>query len=834
MISTSEKSKTANIVSLLQADDAALEKISREGVLSLTLQEMKTIQAHFIGLNREPTDVELETIAQTWSEHCYHKTFRAKYIYREEVLNGEEPLAATGHKNYENLLKETIMRATREMNVPWCLSVFEDNAGVISFDEEDAVCFKVETHNHPSALEPYGGAGTGIGGVIRDILGCGLGGKPVMNTDVFCFGMLDTKPETLREGMLHPKRIARGVISGVRDYGNRMGIPTSNGAVYFDPGYTGNPLVFCGTVGLIPINAIQKTVLPGDLVVAVGGRTGRDGIHGATFSSAPLEKGITSSVVQIGHAIMEKKVMDVLLQARNKRLYRSVTDCGAGGFSSAIGELGKETGVRVQLEKAPLKYPGLAPWEIWLSESQERMVLAVPPEHWQTLSTLFNQEDVEAVIVGEFTSDKKLTVAYEDEIVAVIDMGFLHDGCPKLELEAVWNSNKHKEMYRATSSRQAFGRDRVGNTSVFVDIRDPGQKHAGMTTSEIVSLLKALLAHPIIASKESVVRQYDHEVQGGSIIKPFTGSEHDAPADACVFRPKLSIWKGVAVSNGMNPEVGKWDPYLMAKMAVDEAYRNLIAVGGGLKLAAILDNFCWGDSKNPFDLGGLVRAAEGAREAAMAYQLPFISGKDSFHNTWRSSDGSLHSIPPTLLISAIGVLDDVRGCVSSGIKGSEHLLYLIGETRGEMKGSLAAQVMNIEEGKLPTVNLNEAKNLYKKLQAAMKHKLVSACHDLSEGGLAVAAAEMTFGGETGIDIHLPSGNWDSATLLFSETPSRLLVEVNPLHKDAFEQTMGALFVERIGVTTKKPIFSVVHNGKTLFQEPVELLKEIWKQTLRGL
>ncbi|MBV9080919.1 MAG: hypothetical protein JO102_07365, partial [Elusimicrobia bacterium] len=458
MISTSEKPANVSIVPIREASDADLERISREGLLSLTLEEMRTIQNHFRSLNRDPFDAELETIAQTWSEHCFHKTFRAAYTYSEANLDGEEPLAKGGPRTYANLIKETIFRCTHELNLPWCLSVFKDNAGVIAFDESDAVCFKVETHNHPSALEPYGGAGTGIGGVIRDVLGCGLGGKPVMNTDVFCFGPLDTDSKTLPEGALHPKRIARGVVSGVRDYGNRMGIPTANGAVYFDRGYIGNPLVFCGTVGLLPVSAIEKAVRPGDLVVAMGGRTGRDGIHGATFSSAPLEKGITSSVVQIGDAIVEKKTMDVLLQARNKRLYRAVTDCGAGGFSSAIGELGKDTGVRIDLAKAPLKYAGLQPWEIWLSESQERMVLAVPPENWMTLRALCLQENVEAVVLGDFTNDKRLTVDYGSTNVVTLDMNFLHDGAPQLKLEAVWDSRIQKERYRGAGNSLAdFG-----------------------------------------------------------------------------------------------------------------------------------------------------------------------------------------------------------------------------------------------------------------------------------------------------------------------------------------------------------------------------------------
>jgi len=811
MLSTSEKAN-AKVVPILSAGDGELESISKTGMLSLTLEEMKTIQAYFKAAGRDPLDAELETIAQTWSEHCFHKTFRGAYEYSEVALDGEEALAKTP-RTYENLLKETVFRATTEINAPWCLSVFKDNAGVIAFDDEDAICFKVETHNHPSALEPYGGAGTGLGGVIRDVLGCGLGGKPVMNTDVFCFGPLDTPASALPEGALHPKRIARGVVSGVRDYGNRMGIPTSNGAIYFDPGYVGNPLVFCGTVGVIPNSMIEKSVKPGDLVVAVGGRTGRDGVHGATFSSAPLEKGITSSVVQIGHAIMEKKTMDALLQARNKRLYRGVTDCGAGGFSSAIGELGKDTGVRVDLEKAPLKYQGLAPWEIWVSESQERMVLAVPPENWNTLRTLFANENVEAVALGTFTDDKRLTVAYHGEVVVSLDMEFLHDGAPKLRLKAEWDTNIHRKRYREENLPVAAG---------------------GATRDDIGGTLRALLAHPVIASKESVVRQYDHEVQGGSIVKPFMGAEKDGPTDAAVFRPKLSTWRGVAVSNGMNIELGKWDPYLMAKAAVDEAYRNLIAVGGGLKEAAILDNFCWGDQKNAHDLAALVRASEGAKEAALAYGLPFISGKDSFHNTWRAPDGQLHSIPPTLLISAIGVIDDVRQCLTSGLRGAENLLYVVGETRGETRGSIAAALWQDQSGKLPIVKLSESRSLYRKLQAGMKHKFVLSCHDLSDGGLAVAAAEMAFGSALGVEIEPPKKGFDLSSVLFNETPGRFLVEVAPANKEAFEQTIGLLFAERVGKTVKKPSVAIRVDGNILFEETTRALKDLWKRSLAGL
>jgi phosphoribosylformylglycinamidine synthase II len=796
---------TNKTVSLRDASDDALKDISAKGMLSLSLQEMKAVQAHFLTIGRDPTDVELETIAQTWSEHCVHKTFKAQVSYREETNAGGKSLPT---KTYSNLLKETIVKATEDLNHPWCLSVFKDNAGIIELDEEDGVSFKVETHNHPSALEPYGGAGTGLGGVIRDVLGCGLGGKPVLNTDIFCFGELTTPTSDIPHGALAPKRIARGVVSGVRDYGNRMGIPTANGAVYFDKGYVGNPLVFCGTVGLIPKKFIDKSVQPDDLVVVVGGRTGRDGIHGATFSSAPLEKGITSSVVQIGHAIMEKKAMDVILQARAKRLYRSITDCGAGGFSSAIGELGSTTGVQVWLDKAPLKYPGLEPWEIWVSESQERMVLAVPPENWNALRILCEQENVEATVVGKFTNDQKLTVQFNGDVVAELDMAFLHDGIPKLQLNAVWNVTQHEGIFEKTADPVAAGFSSIGET------------------------LRALLSHPVIGSKETIVRQYDHEVQGGSVIKPFMGLTADGPTDACVIRPKLSSWRGVGVSNGMNPEMGKFDPYLMALMAVDEAYRNLIAVGGGLSNVAILDNFCWGDPKSEIQLAGLVRAAEACREAAAAYQLPFISGKDSFNNTWKSDDGQLHSIPPTLVVSAIGVIEDVRNCLSSGFKKPGNLVYVVGETEVKLKGSLAARIGRMGANELPAINMAVAKSTYKKLQTAMKRGAILACHDVSEGGIAVAVAEMSFGAGIGVDVNLKEGVMDPTAFLFSESPSRFVVEIPAARQAEFEELLGVRAVTLLGTTVAAPTLTVKAGDRVLAQETISTLKQAWKDALR--
>ncbi len=786
-------------IPLLGASDSRLLEISRKGLLSLNLQEMKTIQAYFKKLGRDPSDVELETLAQTWSEHCKHKTFSGIIEYEE---------SGRGSRIYDNLLKSTIMKVTEELDRPWCWSTFKDNAGVIAFDEEWGVAFKVETHNHPSALEPYGGAGTGLGGVIRDILGVGLGAKPGMNTDVFGFAPPDMPPQQIPKGALAPSRIIKGVVAGVRDYGNRMGIPTANGAVYFDEGFVGNPLVFCGTVGLIPKNKVNKEVKSGDLVVALGGRTGRDGIHGATFSSAALEEGITSSVVQIGHAIMEKRTMDVLLQARDLGLYRAVTDCGAGGFSSAVGELG-EAGVRVDLEKAPLKYQGLAPWEIWLSESQERMVLAVPPDQWPALQALAESEGVEATVIGTFTDDGKLTVCYENEVVGVLDMEFMHKGMPRVHRKAIWrgHSQELKQSGRIQMKSREFGPTLIG-----------------------------LLSHPNIASKKWVVQQYDHEVQGGSVLKPFVGFDQRGPNDACVFRPRLDSNRGVVVSNGFNPSYGSVDAYWMAAAAIDEALRNLVAVGGSLQHAAILDNFCWGDPENAEELAALVRACQACYDIAKGFGVPFISGKDSLNNTWRDTNGKIRSIPRSLLISAIGVIEDVSRVVSMDLKQSGDWLYLIGETREELAGAHVWKVLDKpSKGVAPHVNVNRARETFDLLHQAINKGYVRACHDLSEGGLAVTAAEMAFAGNLGMDLDLAhvwtsGGPLSHAAILFSETPSRFIVEVPSVARQGFENLMRG-FVSPIGRVTASKQLQIRDSAsrKVLLREPLARLQKAWEK-----
>ena len=647
-------------IPILNADADELSRISQEGLLSLNLAEMQAIQAHFAKLERNPTDVELETIAQTWSEHCVHKTFKSLIEYAE---TGRETEMIDG------LFKTYIQRATEEIGAEWCVSVFTDNAGIIEFDENYNIVFKVETHNHPSAIEPYGGAGTGIGGVIRDSLGTGLGAKPILNTDVFCFGLPDLSYDELPKGALHPKRIFKGVVAGVRDYGNRMGIPTANGAILFDPRYTGNPLVYCGNVGLIPRDRCDKSVEPGDLIVAVGGRTGRDGIHGATFSSLELDDTSESlgSVVQIGNPIMEKKIVDALMGARDRQLYRNITDCGAGGFSSAVGEMGQEIGAEVHLENIPLKYEALEPWEIWLSEAQERMVIAVPPENIDELMTICEAESVEATVLGTFTDTHRLRVFYHGERVADLDMDFLHNGLPRHTKKAVWDPPQHPEP-------------------------ELGQIGSPPLTEDLCRIL----ASPNVASKEWVIRQYDHEVQGGLILKPLVGRENDGPGDACITTPVLGSRKGVIVANGINPKYGDIDPYHSAAAAIDEALRNIIAVGGNLEQTALLDNFSWGNPDKHDRLGGLVRSARACYDIAVAYGTPFISGKDSLYNEYRdTTTGEQLAIPPTLLISAICVMPDVSNAVSMDVKSPGNRIYVVGKTYAELKGSGRWRVLAI-------------------------------------------------------------------------------------------------------------------------------------------
>ncbi len=783
------------------ADDELLE-VSRTGQLALSLSEMKAIQHHFRELGREPTDCELETLAQTWSEHCSHKTFRGRISFQGETI--------------DNLLKQTIFGATRELGCDWLVSVFTDNAGVVRFDDDHDVCFKVETHNHPSAIDPYGGANTGLGGVIRDALGTGLGAKPICNTDVFCVAPPDLSPDELPTGVLHPRRVLKGVVAGVRDYGNRMGIPTVNGALAVDAGYLANPLVFCGTVGLLPRGKSHKTALPGDRIVAIGGRTGRDGIHGATFSSIELSghsETISGGAVQIGNAITEKMVLDVIVQARDLGLFRSITDCGAGGFSSAIGEMGAELGAEVDLERAPLKYEGLSYTEIWISEAQERMVLAVPPEKWPALFDLCRSENVEATDLGRFVDSGRLTLRYGGRVVADLAMTFLHDGRPALVREATWT------------------------TAEYTPILEPDR---GDLTADLVSLL----SHWDVCSKEWIIRQYDHEVQARTVLKPLLGVHDDGPGDAAVVLPVRGSTRGLAVGCGINPRYGKIDPSAMAECVIDEAIRNCVAVGADPDRIALLDNFCWGNTERPETLGALVLAARACRDLSLAYRMPFISGKDSLNNEYVHEGRSL-AIPPTLLVSAIGQVADVRSCVTMDLKEAGNLLLVLGMTRAELGGSLWAQIHSQAGGRVPRVEPEVGRACFDRLHAAICRGLVRSCHDLSEGGLAVALAEMAIAGGLGIAVslsdvpHAPDAGRNFA-LLFSESPSRFIIEVRPEHHAELADVLDGLPVGRLGEVTAgagsgtagTPRLTVRgRDGSVVVDAETAALKAAWQRSL---
>ncbi|HEV3237254.1 MAG TPA: phosphoribosylformylglycinamidine synthase subunit PurL, partial [Gemmataceae bacterium] len=797
------------IVPIRELNNESLMKLSFDGQLALSLAEMQTIQAHFRELHRDPTDAELETIAQTWSEHCSHKTLRG--------------LIDMDGRQIDNLLKGTIFAATTEIRRrlgedDWCVSVFSDNAGIVKFDDRYHVCFKVETHNHPSAIEPYGGANTGLGGVIRDVLGTGLGAKPICNTDVFCFARPDLEPETLPAGVLHPRKVIQGVVAGVRDYGNRMGIPTINGAVCFDERYLANPLVFCGTVGLIPVDRCHKEPQPGDLIVALGGRTGRDGIHGATFSSIELSAAsetVSGGAVQIGNPIAEKKLMDVLLVARDRGLYSAVTDCGAGGFSSAIGEMGEKLGAEVRLEQAPLKYQGLTYTEIWISESQERMILAVPPENWSELAELCLAEDVEATVLGHFESTGKLRLFFHDEPVAALSMNFLHEGRPPVIRRATFAGLNSETREGAVGATGLKAKPRMAN---FTD-----------------DLLKILSTYNV-CSKEWIIRQYDHEVQGGTVIKPLVGPHEEGPGDAAVITPVLGSWKGLAIGCGICPQYGERDPYAMAAAAIDEAVRNVVAVGADPKHIALLDNFCWGNTDRPETLGSLVRAAEACYDVSLAYGTPFISGKDSLNNEFRSKDKTI-SIPPTLLISALGRVLDVRKCVTMDFKEPSNLLYLIGVTKEEMGASHYNLVNGVTGGTIPRVDLQSAPSIFEAIHKAVQAGLIRSCHDLSEGGLAVALAEMALAGGLGADLTsamATSQEMADEVILFSESPTRFAVEVVPSKQTAFERLLGDhLPHQLIGRTCKEPRLRIAgRDGEWVVWTQLAELKSAWQKPLK--
>jgi phosphoribosylformylglycinamidine synthase len=785
---------------ILSMKDSELMKLSKDNSWALSLKEMQIIQAHYKTLGRVPTDVEIEMIAQTWSEHCKHKIFSAVIDYED----AEQKVQVNG------LFKEYIKQPTYDLKKPWAVSLFDDNAGVVRFREGIDLCIKVETHNSPSALDPYGGALTGILGVNRDIMGTGLGARPVANTDVFCVGMPDE--DELPKGLLHPDDILKGIHRGVMDGGNKSGIPTVNGAIYFDESYSGKPLVYCGTVGVLPPeiqgrDACKKGQRPGDLVVMVGGAVGIDGVHGATASSLVMDKTTTLGMVQIGDPFTQKRVMDFLLVARDRLLYNSITDNGAGGLSSSVGEMsGATNGAVLNLEKVPLKYPGLMPWQILVSESQERMTLSVPKENWEALSDLAKTYQVEATAVGEFTDNGKFLCKFHDKTVGEIDLSFLHDGLPKMELKA-----RFEGRYETWKKKH---------------------KTKNIAKNNHDELMHELLKHPVISSKEKWIRQYDHEVQGGTVVKPMEGLSSSAPNDAGVVWYGAHGVEGVdgfAVASGICPHFSIDDTYLMTQMAVDESVRNLICHGADPEKVALVDNFCWPDptpgDKNPdaeFKLAQLVRSCMALKDMMGIYGMPFVSGKDSMKNDYHGDKVKI-SVLPTLLVTALGHVPDVRNVPKSQAKNGQ-LLYRIGHKNyGKYFGHFLHQLTDLDRDNKMKFDWKGIRSLYTTMFEAGQKNLMTAVHDISEGGLMVTLFETLMMDKLGITLSLPS-NTDETAWLYSELPGHFVVAVDRNKKDQFESHFAPELREVLGETNSS---GRIHIGETeLF---VQELTKAWRK-----
>ena len=816
----------------LEVSDEELIRISDNGLLALNLEEMQAIQAHFRDKKiqklrtthnlppKMPTDAELECLAQTWSEHCSHKIFAAKIEHYDT-----ETKKTT---NINSLFKTNIVKPTNDISneVDWLLSVFHDNSGVIEWNKDWSLCIKAETHNSPSALDPFGGAITGIVGVNRDIIGTGLGARPIANTDVFCFGPPDFDG-SIPDGLFHPFRVFRGVHAGVRSGGNESGIPTVNGAIIFDERYIGKPLVYCGTVGIMPRKLSDgrdshvKTPESGDLVYMVGGRVGSDGIHGATFSSLELTEESPSSAVQIGDPITQKKMLDMLIEARDAGLIQVITDNGAGGLSSSVGEMAELTGgAEIDLGRVPLKQSGLSSWEILVSESQERMTVGIRPEDKVNFENLAKLHEVEASEIGKFTDSGAFIVKHNQESVAYLPIEFLHYGCPQMKLKSEWRPPKH------------------------LPIKFPDLNH-----EEMGNMLCRLLSRPNIASKEWWVRSYDHEVIAQTVVKPFCGKNSDAPSDAAVIAPIAGKTQGAVISNGIMPRYSDIDAYAMAAASVDEAVRNAVCVGVDLGMIAGLDNFCWPDpvqsSKTPdgkYKLSQLVRANQAIDDICRIYRLPCISGKDSMKND-AVIDGKKISVPPTILFSILGNHKDVRKAVTSDFKNIGDIIYLLGETHQELGASELAFMLRDEQGggiggTVPHIDAERNISLYKSIVSAMDKSLISSAHDCSDGGLAVSLAECCFGSDSGAIIEIESlwencEDLDEYGALFGESLGRILVSINPKNKLEFEEHMQKHSIYRIGIVSKSNDLEILKSKKSILTASLDNLKQSWKSSLNG-
>ena len=772
----------------LEVSDSELEEIGKKGIkdshgnyrgpLALELDFMLAIRDHFRTLERKPTDIELEALAQTWSEHCKHTIF----------ANPIDEMTEGIYKGYIKKATEEIRRNKGKED--FCVSVFKDNSGGIVFDDEYVVTHKVETHNSPSALDPFGGAITGVVGVNRDALGFGLGAKPVANVYGFCFAPAEDTRRLFRDKamtneMLPAKRIAEGVIKGINAGGNQSGIPTPHGFMLFDEAYRGKPLVFAGTVGLIPKKngtrkLHEKKAKVGDYIVMVGGRVGLDGIHGATFSSESIDAGSPATSVQIGDPITQKKFSDAISkEARDMGLFSSITDMGAGGLSGSVGEMSRESGgAKVDLEKVPLKYPGLEPWQIWISESQERMLLSVPKPRWKEFVDLMKRRGVEATVIGEFTKSGKCHVSYNGKTVMDLDLEFLHDGLPK----------------RVQYTREPNYR---GNAVYELSISEPTQK-------ELVEYMLKIIGSHNIASNEFLAKQYDHEVQSGSVIKPVQGAGR-VTGDASVFRPLLTSKRAVVLSSALFPHYADFDPYASAAAALDTAVRNAVAAGAPLNHLAILDNFCWTDSYNPERLWQLKEAARACYEYATLYGTPFISGKDSMFNDFKGYDAKGEAIQisalPTLLISSIGVMQDAEKAVSIDAKIAGDLVYILGHTENELGASEYFRMRNETQGAVPQTNGAKNLKLYAGLEKAIQQELVASAISVGRGGLAAAFMKTAMAGKLGMSVDITKSVKDvgrADLALFSESQGRLVVTIDPNNKERFEKMFKGQMIEKVG------------------------------------
>jgi len=782
-----------NIIALRKMGNEKLLSLSKDK-LFLNLEEMKVIQNYFKKIERDPTDCELETLAQTWSEHCAHKTFKAKLL-----VDGKEKAPLISR------IKKEALKHNKNI-----VSAFVDNSGVMSFYDRMSICGKVETHNSPCAIEPYGGAMTGSGGVFRDVLGTGQGAKTIASTDIFCFASPALPNKELPPGCLRPDYLLRRIVTGVRDYGNRMGIPTNNGSVHFHNDFRAKPTIIVGAYGIIPTKQAQKgQAETGDVVLALGGKTGRDGIHGATFSSAEMTDrtiNVNSSAVQIGNAIEEKRMFDAIIEARDAGLIRAIQDCGAGGFSSAIGEMGEKTGVKVDISKVPLKYQGLSPWEIWISEAQERMVIAAPAKNLKRLLAIFQKYNVEASILGSFDRSKKLRVYYGKKLVCDLEMKFLHHGLPQRNMKAVRPAVKKQKEKKPTVPK---------------------------TQNAWLDVLAKVLSHGNICSKEPIIRMYDHSVQGTNDLQPYSGELLDGPNDAVVLRPFLDKSYGMVISHGLNPILNRIDPYYGSLWAIAEAISNYVAVGGDYRQASLINNYIW-----PFpdenSLWTLDKSVDAVVDAMKILKIPVISGKDSLSSTYRGKNGKVIKIPEVLCMSVFGKIPDTRETITADFKKRNSVICLVGKQDfGEMAGSIYFDTQKLLGTNLPKVDLKLLTKIANVIYEASKLKKILSAHDVSEGGLITAIFEMCVGGNMGANISLSKIRNDRADyILFNETAGCFVVEVES-EKVAQQIFKNVPFVI-IGKTQKQRSINVLNNKQLIFSANLEALKKSWQKPMREM